>query len=78
MNMYAQDYDEAFPQWFWDRDTIAGGGPYDNATSLWWNAMSPYVKNVQIFNCPDNNYNFTPGRMDTGAGSRAAPPSPMS
>lgn len=58
MLMYAQDYDEVFPQWRWDQH-YNGGSPYpNNATSLWWNAISPYVKNTQIFDCPDNNYRF--------------------
>ncbi len=62
MTMYAQDYDEAFPQWKWDQSFSGGGGgpgPINDATTIWWNAIYPYVKNVQVFNCPDNNYNFT-------------------
>jgi prepilin-type N-terminal cleavage/methylation domain-containing protein/prepilin-type processing-associated H-X9-DG protein len=62
MNMYAQDYDESFPQWKWDQSYSGGGGgpgPVNDATTLWWNAIYPYVKNAQIFNCPDNNYQFT-------------------
>jgi len=62
MVMYAQDYDETFPQWKWDQSYSGGGGgpgPTNDATTLWWNAIYPYVKNVQVYNCPDNNYNFT-------------------
>src|SRR5712671_1597970 len=60
MNMYAQDYDEAFPRWQWDLSWVGGTGPStNNATSIWWNAIYPYVKNTQIYNCPDNNYLFT-------------------
>src|SRR5450759_194666 len=59
MTMYAQDYDETFPQWKWDQSWNGGigspGGPTNDATSIWWNAIYPYVKNVQVFNCPDNN-----------------------
>jgi len=59
MVMYCQDYDERFPQYWWDQ-SYAGGSPTpNNATSLWFNAIYPYVKNAQIYNCPDNNYQFT-------------------
>jgi prepilin-type N-terminal cleavage/methylation domain-containing protein/prepilin-type processing-associated H-X9-DG protein len=58
MVMYSQDYDESFPQWKWDQ-SCSGNGKPDNPTTLWWNAIYPYVKNVQVYNCPDNNYNFT-------------------
>lgn len=59
MNMYAQDYDETYPEWKWDLH-YAGGSPFpNNATTVWWNAIYPYVKNSQIFTCPDTNYNFT-------------------
>lgn len=68
MTMYAQDYDEAFPQWHWDESYSGGSGKSpNNATSLWWNAIYPYVKNAQIFTCPDDNYNFTL-RQDGAAG----------
>lgn len=63
MNMYAQDYDETYPQWRWDQNYVGGtgepgmgAGSINNGVSLWWNAILPYVKNVQIFNCPDSNY----------------------
>ena len=60
MTMYAQDYDESFPQWHWDQSHSGGGGAVNNnATSLWWNAIYPYVKNVQVFSCPDDNDRHT-------------------
>jgi prepilin-type N-terminal cleavage/methylation domain-containing protein len=60
MNMYAQDYDETYPQWKWDLHYNAAGTPTaNNATSVWWNAIYPYVKNHQIFVCPDSNYQPT-------------------
>jgi prepilin-type N-terminal cleavage/methylation domain-containing protein len=60
MNMYAQDYDETYPQWKWDLHYSGSGTPTaNNATTVWWNAIYPYVKNVQIFSCPDANYRFT-------------------
>ena len=53
--MYSQDYDETFPQWKWDVNWSGGSGtPHNNATSLWCNAIYPYVKNVQVFKCPSD------------------------
>jgi len=61
--MYAQDYDETLPQWHWDEHYNAGsprdGGVVNDATTLWWNAIFPYVKSVGVYNCPDNKYNQT-------------------
>jgi prepilin-type N-terminal cleavage/methylation domain-containing protein len=60
MNMYSQDYDETYPQWKWDLHYKDSGTPTaNNATTVWWNAIYPYVKNTQIFTCPDTNYHFT-------------------
>jgi len=59
MNMYAQDYDEAFPAWYWDQSWHSGNLTPNSAVTVWWNAIYPYVKNNQIFVCPDNNYTFT-------------------
>ncbi|MCW3094762.1 MAG: prepilin-type N-terminal cleavage/methylation domain [Chthonomonadaceae bacterium] len=68
MTMYAQDYDESFPQWHWDESYNGGSSAYtNNATSLWWNAIYPYVKNAAVYHCPDDNYNFTI-RQDGAAG----------
>jgi prepilin-type N-terminal cleavage/methylation domain-containing protein/prepilin-type processing-associated H-X9-DG protein len=61
--MYAQDYDETFPQWRWDQNYVAGtgqpgagAGSINNGASIWWNAIYPYVKNSQIYRCPDTDY----------------------
>lgn len=59
MNMYAQDYDETYPQWRWDQHFVTGTPFPNNATTVWWNAIYPYVKNNQIFTCPDTNYRLT-------------------
>jgi prepilin-type N-terminal cleavage/methylation domain-containing protein/prepilin-type processing-associated H-X9-DG protein len=60
MMMYAQDYDESFPQWKWDQQYTGSGtnGGWGDGTTLWWNAIYPYVKNAGVYNCPDDNYNF--------------------
>ena len=59
--MYTQDYDEIYPQTGWQ-------GPCTNSTTLaasdiYWSgiyafplASSPYIKNWQIFSCPDDQY----------------------
>ena len=44
--MYASDYDDYFP-WAWN--TLNGLGYH------WDTLIYPYVKNVQIFNCPTTN-----------------------
>ncbi|MEN6303120.1 MAG: DUF1559 domain-containing protein [Armatimonadia bacterium] len=49
--MYAQDYDERYPA------VQNTGGPftyngYTHSQTLWYMAIEPYHKNVQIFNCP--------------------------
>jgi prepilin-type N-terminal cleavage/methylation domain-containing protein/prepilin-type processing-associated H-X9-DG protein len=53
--MYAQDYDEQFPSWGW-ADNWSGGNikPGNNATTLWCNAIYPYVKNSKVYNCPSD------------------------
>ncbi len=58
--MYIQDYDETFPYWNWG--SSYSGGPAatrNNLTSFWSNAIYPYVKNSQVYNCPDNNSQAT-------------------
>lgn len=59
--MYAQDYDETFPQWRWDYNyngaSVAGATP-NNATTLWPNAIFPYVKNNGVYKCPEDARNL--------------------
>jgi prepilin-type N-terminal cleavage/methylation domain-containing protein len=70
-SMYQQDYDGSFPYWNWWFQADAGGcggrgnaaldrgcGHYD---SLWLNAIYPYTKNGQIYACPSDVQNLTPG-----------------
>jgi len=55
--MYAQDYDEAYPQ-----HRQSGG-----ATTLYWqNIIQPYVKTTQIFQCPSTTRTST---VDGGYGA---------
>jgi prepilin-type N-terminal cleavage/methylation domain-containing protein/prepilin-type processing-associated H-X9-DG protein len=63
--MYSQDYDESFPQWDWSCSYSNGPESYcglkpgerDNASSLWLNAIYPYVKNAQVYKCPSDARN---------------------
>jgi len=57
--MYSQDYDETFPQWKWDQSYSGGSVTPNNATSLWCNAIYPYIKNVQVFHCPSDARGIT-------------------
>ncbi len=45
--MYVQDYDEHFP--------LFGGAIRFPGTISWATAISPYVKNTQVFHCPSDN-----------------------
>jgi prepilin-type N-terminal cleavage/methylation domain-containing protein/prepilin-type processing-associated H-X9-DG protein len=58
--MYSGDYDETLPQWHWDVSYNAGSGkPTNDATTIWWNAIFPYVKSAGVYHDPDDIYNFT-------------------
>jgi len=52
--MYTQDYDEMFPQWKWDQSYSGGSVNPNDGTSLWHNAIYPYVKNAGVFSCPSD------------------------
>lgn len=57
--MYSQDYDESFPQWKWDQSYRSGSVNPNDATSLWCNAIFPYVKNNGVYKCPEDARNLT-------------------
>src|SRR5579871_360531 len=77
--MYAQDYDEAMM--FGEQDTWAVGpataaqfGVAERGPQI---LLQPYVKNKQIFACPDEGpigQNGNPGLDKTGVGSPGYPP----
>jgi prepilin-type N-terminal cleavage/methylation domain-containing protein/prepilin-type processing-associated H-X9-DG protein len=57
--MYSQDYDESFPQWKWDENYSSPWGDKssvspNNASSVWYYAIYPYVKNSKIYACPSD------------------------
>ena len=55
--MYGQDYDETFPIGGWNAAT-------GTASSRWYVDVAPYIKNVQIRNCPSS-----PAKVDGSSGS---------
>jgi prepilin-type N-terminal cleavage/methylation domain-containing protein/prepilin-type processing-associated H-X9-DG protein len=65
--MYTEDYDETMPYWNFTNsaDGYGGNGVF---TSWWFNATYPYIKNIQIFKCPDDNVKFTPRSWWPAAG----------
>jgi prepilin-type N-terminal cleavage/methylation domain-containing protein/prepilin-type processing-associated H-X9-DG protein len=54
--MYVQDYDESYPMSAYSPDLATGG----NHVVSTMDELYPYVKNAQIFQCPDNpkQYNY--------------------
>jgi prepilin-type N-terminal cleavage/methylation domain-containing protein/prepilin-type processing-associated H-X9-DG protein len=87
LTMYVQDYDERFPMWAnsmttgtpgWDPVPALGHPDPDCPDEVYhytgWDKMvQPYVKNRQIFQCPDN---YGPGQGYTwGGGNDNSDPS---
>ena len=57
LTQYTQDADENFPQWQWmyrHGTTINPPGD-NNATTLWVNAIYPFVKSAAVYHCPDDS-----------------------
>src|SRR5258706_4905820 len=71
MTMYAQDYDETFPTWAWWASSPYSPGVVsyrkDHFESLWINAIYPYVKNGQIYSCPDTSFENHPAGNGEGS-----------
>jgi len=74
MMMYLQDYDETYPHYSTNYPHGAGpkpeGGWWYTSSSegdswFWQNMIFPYVKNINVFQCPsspsDRTYAFPPG-----------------
>ena len=51
---YVQDSDEKFPEWKWAVNYTGGTGDQNNATTLWCNAIYPFVKSADVYHCPDD------------------------
>lgn len=53
ITMYVQDYDETFPEMPYD----ALNTPPTSVLTFWTDQIQPYIKNKNIFNCPDSGAN---------------------
>lgn len=56
--MYTQDYDEKYP-WVWRSLSPSVQMPYNAAASnyfTWVDAIYPYVKSIQLFQCPSKQW----------------------
>src|SRR5581483_8017016 len=52
LHMYAQDYDENFPQRYGDCCAVAD---FENGYQRTWkNMLMPYIKSKDVFKCPSN------------------------
>jgi prepilin-type N-terminal cleavage/methylation domain-containing protein/prepilin-type processing-associated H-X9-DG protein len=51
--MYQQDFDDCYPYWNWNYSSIQGSRDANRLNTLWFNTIFPYVKNAQVFQCPD-------------------------
>jgi len=67
--MYAQDYDETMPRLnvACAQYTLPGGGVDTSGIMPWCISMLPYIKNVQIFNCPSVSAAWDGGKTDTSS-----------
>lgn len=50
ITMYAQDYDETYPQAYWYANDLNGANGYNQ----WSGLIQPYVKNTALFVCPSD------------------------
>jgi prepilin-type N-terminal cleavage/methylation domain-containing protein/prepilin-type processing-associated H-X9-DG protein len=61
IKQYVQDYDEKFPL---DTVDTTNGNPYG-----WADAIQPYVKNEQVFQCPSDSASANAGTSPVGSGT---------
>lgn len=68
IQMYTQDYDEMIVRnAYADPPRVAEGAHFvDCSTPRWMDVIQPYVKNVQLFNCPSDPFADITGRLVTG------------
>ncbi len=55
LNMYTQDYDETLPLYSFGSGTAGFFGYFGADGPRWADMIFPYVKNRQVFDCPDGN-----------------------
>ena len=67
---YCQDADESFPQWQWGVSYTNGSSTdpngKNNATTLWTNAIYPFVKSGAVYKCPDDPNNSVAASWSLG------------
>ena len=57
MLQYAQDFDELLPRYVVKGSQTLSTGKYASGSNhLWMHTIYPYVKSVQVFNCPSADY----------------------
>ncbi len=67
MMQYTQDYDEKYPINSWVCGSNPCLGVYESGstvTILWYYALTPYIKNYQIYNCPSATTTYQNVRSD--------------
>ena len=61
---YTQDYDERYPGIF---QNVAGGASFDSSADIPWpTAIQPYLKNIQVYQCPSEQTDATVNRFAKG------------
>jgi prepilin-type N-terminal cleavage/methylation domain-containing protein/prepilin-type processing-associated H-X9-DG protein len=68
MSMYAEDYDERYPNW---RSITPKSADHPNGKITWVENMQPYAKNKQIWICPSANTSAEAKALGLGGGSVA-------
>ncbi len=58
MLMYVQDYDEEFPDKYWGSTSRYEWPNGAISRGMWIPSIYPYVKNIQVFQCPSNPYRW--------------------
>ena len=64
---YTQDYDERYPL---SRTANIAYNGYINQTAPWHLVIQPYVKSVQLFQCPSNTSNLKMSYTNNGSGDQ--------
>jgi prepilin-type N-terminal cleavage/methylation domain-containing protein/prepilin-type processing-associated H-X9-DG protein len=64
VQQYAQDYDETYPGLYISSPSavsyvLPNGTTYTSTHVLWPTLIYPYVKNIQVYNCPSSSYKWT-------------------
>ncbi len=82
LTQYAQDADESFPTWNWTYSHNGGTTDSNDATTLWVNAIYPFVKSAAVYHCPDDsNTNIRQAYgywfSDTGTNMNSTPITPI-